>query len=201
MTFGAFSLLYPRQDLRLGRTITLELVCDQHPRRVLQSLEQFAKEAFSYLPVASALYQHIERMPLLADRAPQAMVLAFDGQNDLVQMPFATALRLAPAQGMGIGLPELQGPLPDALVRDADPPASYQLLDASKSQQKSKIQPHNMADDDGGIAESAIQVTLAHPATLPISIPFGKLTEPGILLRTHKLLILKLGRESVFILP
>ena len=35
-----------------------------------------------------------------------------------------------------------------------------------------------MADDGGGIAESAIQVTLDHPATLSICIPFGKLTVP-----------------------
>ena len=76
----------------------------------------------------------IECMALLVDRTPQIMMLAFDGQHHLVQMPFVAALGLAPSQRIGIRLPELQGPLADALVRDEDPPAGHQLLDISKTQ-------------------------------------------------------------------
>ena len=35
-----------------------------------------------------------------------------------------------------------------------------------------------MTDDGGRIAESTVQVTFTHPATLPIFIPIGKLTMP-----------------------
>ena len=167
-----------RQDLCLCCTVALQFARDQHPWHVLQSLEQLAEKAFGRLPVTPPLHQHIERMTFLVDRAPQVMMLAFDGQHHLVQIPFVAALGLVPPQGNGIGLPELQGPLPDGFVGDEDSPASHQLLDVAKAQRKSKVQPHDMADDGGGIAESAIWVTLAHPATLSTCIPFGKLTVP-----------------------
>jgi len=72
-------------------------------------------------------------MAFLVNRAPQVMMLAFNGQHHLVQMPFITALGLASAQRVGIGLPEFQGPLPDGFVRDEDPPAGHQLLNVSKA--------------------------------------------------------------------
>jgi hypothetical protein len=90
-------MLDTRQDLRLRGAITLHFVRHQHPRHILQSLEQLAEKAFGCLPVAPALHQHIERMAVLVDRAPQVMMLAFDGQHHLVQMPFITALGLASA--------------------------------------------------------------------------------------------------------
>jgi len=46
-----------------------------------------------------------------------------------------------------------------------------------------QVQPHDMADDGGRIAKSAIQVTFSHPPTLPIFIPFNKLTAPPRLMR------------------
>ena len=83
-------MLYPRHDLRLRCAVAFEFVRDQHSRRVPQSLEQLAKEAFGRLPVT-------------------------------------------PAQDIGIGLPELQGPLPDGFVGDEDAPAGHQLLDVPKT--------------------------------------------------------------------
>ncbi len=62
------------------------------------------------------------------------VVLTIKGQHHLVQMPFVAALGQAPAQGTGIRLPKLQGPLPDALVRNETPPVGRKFFDSSKTQ-------------------------------------------------------------------
>ena len=105
-------------------------------------------------------------------------MLAFNGQHHLVQMPFITALGLASAQRGSIGLSKLQSPLPDALVGDEDPPAGHQLLNVSKAERKAKVQPHDMADDGSGIAESFVQGGIGHPAILRNLTTFVKLTVP-----------------------
>jgi len=77
-------------------------------------------------------------MALLVDRAPQVMISAIDGQHHLVQMPFITTLGLAAAQRVGIGLPKLQSPLPDALVCAEDPPLAISSSMSRKLSEKRK---------------------------------------------------------------
>ena len=105
---------------------------------------------------------------------------AFDGQHHLVQMPFVAAPELALAQGVGIRLPELQSesPLPDGFVGDENAPVSHHLFDVPKAQCKSKIQPHGMADDGGGIAESLVYSGIGHPRILRNLATLVKLTMP-----------------------
>jgi hypothetical protein len=81
-------VLHPRQNLALSRTITLELVRDDHPWHVLQALEQLAKELLGGVLVAPALHQDIQHVVVLVDSAPQVMALAIDGQEDFIKMPF-----------------------------------------------------------------------------------------------------------------
>ena len=42
--------------------------------------------------------------------------------------------------------PKLDGPAPDRLVADLDPPLRQQLLDVAKTQAETKVQPHGVAD-------------------------------------------------------
>src|ERR1700730_13584132 len=49
------TVLHARQDLAFGRTITLQLISDDHARNVLQPFEKFAEKSFRRLCVASAL--------------------------------------------------------------------------------------------------------------------------------------------------
>ena len=84
------------QDFRLSRSVAFELVRHQDTWNVTQALEQFGEKPPGRLLVASALHQHIQRVPCLIDRPPQVMVLALDRQHDLVQMPFVSTPGLAP---------------------------------------------------------------------------------------------------------
>jgi hypothetical protein len=50
--------------------------------------------------------------------------------------------------------------LRDCFVHDEDAPAGHQLLDVAQAQRKTKVQPHDMADDGREIAKSTVQITL-----------------------------------------
>jgi len=53
------AMLDARHDLNLGGGITLELVGNRNPWRIVQAPEKLAKESFHGLPVAPALHEDI----------------------------------------------------------------------------------------------------------------------------------------------
>jgi hypothetical protein len=63
----------PGQQLALRGTVALQLIRDNHPRHVLQPLEQRAEKLLRRVLVALALPQEVEEVVLLSDRAPQGM--------------------------------------------------------------------------------------------------------------------------------
>ena len=95
-------------------------------------------------------------------------------------MPFVPALRLTPAQFIGISLAELQRPLADCLVGDDDAKTDHQLFDVAKVQRKPKVEPHYAADDLGRKAEAALNLGIFHPATLQNFAGCRGLTVPCI---------------------
>src|SRR6201997_2920252 len=70
-------------NLSLGGAIAAQLVGDQHTGRSQVLLEQFAEQALGSLLVATALHEDVENEALLVDRAPEPMLLAGDGDDDL----------------------------------------------------------------------------------------------------------------------
>ena len=85
---------------------------------------------------------------MLVDRAPQVVDRAVDPDEDFIEMPFVAGPGApAPAQPVGIDLPELRAPLPDGLVADHDAALQHQLLDLTKAQREPVIQPHAVGDD------------------------------------------------------
>lgn len=72
-------------------------------------------------------------------------------------MSFVPTLRLTPAKFIGIALAELPCPLADRLVSDDDATAGLQLFYLAKTQRESKVEPYNMSDDFGRLAEFAIE--------------------------------------------
>src|SRR6185503_17848836 len=62
-------------------------------------------------------------------------------------MPFVAGPGPAPAQPVGVDLPELRAPLPDGFVADHDTALQHQLLDLTKAQREPVIQPHAVRDD------------------------------------------------------
>jgi hypothetical protein len=69
-------------DLSLGASVAAQLVGDQHTRRLRLLLQQLVAEAFGSLLVASASDEEIEDP--LVDRAPEPVLLAGDGEDNLV---------------------------------------------------------------------------------------------------------------------
>src|SRR5215471_576641 len=78
------AMLHPGQDLALRRTVTLELIGNDHPWHVLQPLEQLTEKLLRRLFVASALHEDIEDVVVLIDSAPQVVTLAIDRQEDFI---------------------------------------------------------------------------------------------------------------------
>ena len=84
------------------------------------------------------------------------MVLALDGEYYLVEMPFVTALRLAPAQRTGISLHKLQRPLADRLVSDDHATPGHELLDAANTWRVPEVEPDHMSEDCARAAEPTL---------------------------------------------
>ncbi len=105
-------------DLTLGRSVAAELVGDQHAGRSPLLLQELAEQAFGGLLVAPALDEDIENKALLVDRAPQPVLLAGDGEDDLVKVPFVAAVGSSPTEAVGEFPAEFQSPLPDRLIGD-----------------------------------------------------------------------------------
>src|SRR4051812_13295101 len=90
------AVLDARHDLPLGGGVAAQLVGEQHTRRLSLLLQQFAQQAFGGLLIAPALDEDVENKPLLVDRTPEPVLLAGDGNDDLIKVPLVAALRGAP---------------------------------------------------------------------------------------------------------
>ena len=53
------------QDLALRGGVALELVGDNHPRRILQAAQQLAEEALGGVGIAPALHEDVEHVAVL----------------------------------------------------------------------------------------------------------------------------------------
>lgn len=63
-------MLHSRQDLAFGRSITFQLIGDNHTRNVSQPFEKLAEKSFCGLLAASALHQDIEHIVVLVHCSP-----------------------------------------------------------------------------------------------------------------------------------
>ncbi len=95
-----------------GRSITLQLIGNDHAWDVLKPLEQFAEKSFGGMLIATTLYEDIQHISVLIYRSPQILSFATDREKHLVQMPLVATMRTATPQLIGVRLPELQAPLP-----------------------------------------------------------------------------------------
>src|ERR1700752_2314463 len=134
-------------NLPLGGAIAAQLVGDQHTGRSQVLLEQLAEQALGGLLVATALHEDVENEPLLVDRAPEPMLLAGDGDDDLIQVPLVAALGRAPPNAVGELAAKFQTPLPDRLIGHRDAASRQYLFDHAKADREPKIQPYRVADD------------------------------------------------------
>src|ERR1700751_2695155 len=145
-------VLNAAHNLPLGGAIAAQLVGDQHTGRSQVLLEQLAEQALGSLLVATALHEDVENESLLVDRAPEPMLLAGDGDDDLIQVPLVAALGGAPPNAVGELAAKFQTPLPDRLIGHRDAASRQHLLNHAQAQREPKIQPYRVADPNYGYA-------------------------------------------------
>src|SRR6266567_9427761 len=83
---ATLAVFHPRQEFSVRRAVALELIRNDDPWHVLQTLQQLAEKLLRRLLVASALHQDVKDVIVLVNCSPQIMAFAIDGQKDLVEM-------------------------------------------------------------------------------------------------------------------
>jgi hypothetical protein len=143
-------------DLSLGGRVASQLIGDQHTRRAALLLKQLAEQAFGGLLIAPALDEDIENEAFLIDGAPEPVLLAGDGDDDLIEVPLVAAARGSPTDAVGKFPSEFQAPLPDRLVCDRDAASCQHRFDHAQAQREPEIEPDRVADELGGMAIARI---------------------------------------------
>src|SRR5438270_10972152 len=85
------------------------------------------------------------------------MSLPVNLDEHLVKVPLIAGAWPTATQPLGVGLPELDAPLPDGFVGDRDAPREHHLLHLAEAQREPVVQPHAMADDLHRIAEPSVR--------------------------------------------
>ena len=117
-----------RIAIALRHTVASQLVGDDHPRLVLQSLEQPFEEALGGFRIAPFLNEDVQRNTMLVNSSPEIMLHALDPNEDLVQVPFVARVGSAAAQSVGKAPAEFPAPAPYCLVGDGNASfCQYQL--------------------------------------------------------------------------
>jgi hypothetical protein len=81
------AMLYARQELTFGRSITFELIGDEHPGHILVPFEQCAEEPLSRRFVPAPSHQNIQHIPILIHRSQQIVASLVEAEQHLIQMP------------------------------------------------------------------------------------------------------------------
>jgi len=69
------AVFHTGQDFAQRRPIAFQLIRDNHPRHVSQTLEQLAEKPLRRLLISPVLYEDIEDVAVLVDGAPQILPL------------------------------------------------------------------------------------------------------------------------------
>ncbi len=134
-------------DLAPSGGIGAELVGDHPPRRSALLLQQAPQQALGGLGITPALNDLVKDISVLVDDPPQPVLLAHDGDHDLVEVPNVMAARRFALEAAGVRWPELQRLAADRLVRDDNPALEQHLLDQPKAQWEPEVQSNRMGDD------------------------------------------------------
>ena len=109
-------------------------------------VQQALKQLRCGLRVTPALDQDVQDLAFVINRAPQVHSLSADAAYHLVQMP---ARRRSPPpllQSPGDQRAELDRPAPDRLVANVDAACRQELLDVTKTEAETEVQPHRLPD-------------------------------------------------------
>jgi len=74
-------------------------------------------------------------------------VPAIHGKHDFVQVPLNPTFWLSATEGIGVGLTELECPLPDGFVGDKHPAIGQDFFHVTEANCETEVKPHRMADE------------------------------------------------------
>ena len=97
--------------------------------------------------VAARLNQDVEHVTVLIHCPPEIVLLATDSNKDFVQVPAIAETALTALQRSDIAGTELPTPDSNRFIRDDDSAFGEKILDISKAQAETMINPDGVADD------------------------------------------------------
>jgi hypothetical protein len=98
--------------------VASQLVGHDHPRHILQTLEQAPEETPGGCGIAPHLNEDVEYNTLLIYGAPQIVLHALDPDEHLVKVPLVARPWPAAAHTIGKALTEFLAPAPNGLIGD-----------------------------------------------------------------------------------
>lgn len=149
-----------------SRAVRPQFVGDNGRGRKSLLLQKLSHQLQCGLPVSSCLDQDVQNLALTIDGPSQVHFLALDRDKHLVQMPPAIGAWSEAAYRSGVSGAELQNPAPNALIGNIKATLGEKILDITKTQRETAIQPNRMLDD-GRRKPVAFVGNLVHPSRLP----------------------------------
>ena len=120
-------------------------------------LQHFAKESLGSSLVPAFSDQDIQNITILIHCSPQVKLLTLNLHEDFINMPGVTQSTPLSSDRAGVFRSELETPEADGLVGDDDPALSQQILDVSKAQRETMVEPNGMTDDFTGEPMTLVQ--------------------------------------------
>ena len=155
---AALPMLDIGQQVALRDPIAPEFVGDDHPRRILQALQQTLEEPLGGFRIPPVLHKDIENHAALIHGTPQVMLNALDPDEHLIEVPLVSRPRPTASQTMGKALAKFPTPAPHRLIGHNDAPFSQEQFHVAQTEAEHVIQPHSVADDLRGKAVAVMWV-------------------------------------------
>lgn len=152
-----------------GGAIRTELVGDHDAGSAPLFANELAQKPFGRAFVTAALDQGVENKAFLIDGAPKPMLLAVDGDDDLVEMPFVAKSRRAAANFVDEVSTKFLRPSANRFVADDDATRGQKVFGHSQAERKAEIEPDSVGDQFGGKAMAAVEGVgrLGHHRQIP----------------------------------
>ena len=131
----------------MGSWIAPEFVGDQSPRGLALALQHFAKESLGSSLVPAFSDQDVQNIAIRIHCSPEVKLLTLNLHEDFINMPSVAQSAPLASNRAGVFRSELETPEADGLVGDDDPPFSQQILDISKAERETMVEPDGVADD------------------------------------------------------
>jgi hypothetical protein len=148
----ALSVVDAGKQMALRDAVAFQLVSHDHPRHILQTLQQSSEETLGSVGITPLLNQNVEQDADLIHRAPEIVLHALDSDEDLIEVPLVPGPWPAMAQAAGKRLAKFLAPAPHGLIGDYDAPLGQKQFDVPQAEAEHVIQPDCVANDLRGEA-------------------------------------------------